>query len=886
MPRPYTEGVDDQGGTRPDLLSLKPTPVPRPPLALLARSQLMAKLDCTADTVLICAPAGYGKTVVLSQWLEGQAHNVAWLRPDQHNREALWPAILKALRRCPAIPPGTLRLFSGTEDSAVDVLEDLTQALTATGTTVRLVIDGVDGFAPDERDYWIPALLNQAGLPLQLALAFRDNSAVDPGPARLSGRVVELGTKDLAFTLEDINILAAKTTTLMGMPQLRELFRQTAGWPACVVLALRYLREAANPDAPLGDLAANNRQLSDYLDQQILHSLSCEERHVLSSTSVCRVVVAAQANTLAGNRNAGSVLSGLADDRGIVESAGSGRKVFLVHPLIRAYFRAGLARKQPDELLRVSRIAAQWHEHACEPVAALRHAMDAADNDLIGALLERHGVTLLGSGEVMQVRRAIAALPDTLFAASPKLCVVAALAHVESGQPTTATRYMAAANRNRADDPSPELRELEALARARLSWFSDGWEDQDPQATADHAALRFSSHSDVRIEARMVTVTAALVDGRYGNAEEEASAALIEATEAGNAYLAGKVYLNLAAIYSMQGRLRRASEFLHLAEEKLPAQMWTAGAGRSVGAVMHASASLLRAEPAQALQFAAAGVSELGQLGSSSKGVGAATRATLDIITSCAHLDSGDRRNALDGLRQARLHISRDHVFAQPLAACIAVIEHTAALALGHADHAREVLEWAEERIPGTGELCLLRAQGPAGISRFDAATDRLRPLHTGAVKPVLEWTRLHVNVLECSMAIRTGRRTLAGKLLEEALHTADELDVLRPLAIAPQEVIELLVERVGAYGPQEALAQRLLALRPPTEARRAQSLTPREREVLTLLPSHLSQEQMAAELHLSVNTVKTHIRIIYSKLGAGSRHDAVATAYKTGYLP
>lgn len=886
MPRPYTEGVDDQGGTRPDLLSLKPTPVSRPPLDLLARSRLMAKLDCAADTVLICAPAGYGKTVLLTQWLEGQPHNVAWLSPDQHNRNSLWPAMLQALRRCPAVAPGILERFSGTEISAAEVLGDLAQVLAATGTTIRLVIDGVDGFAPAERDYWIPALLNHAGQPLQLALAFRDNSAVDPGPARLSGRLVELRTKDLAFTLDDINVLAAKTTTLMGMQQQRELFRQTAGWPACVVLALRYLREAAHPDAPLGDLAANNRQLSDYLDQQIFRALSYEERHVLSSTSVCRVVVAAQANTLAGNRNAGGVLSGLADDRGIVESAGSGRNVFLVHPLIRAYFRAGLARKQPDELLRLSRIAAQWHERVGEPAAALRHAMDSEDNHLIGGILERHGATLLGSGEVINVRRAITALPDALFAGSPKLCVVAALAYVESRQPTTATRYMAAANRSRVDDSPAELHELQALATARLSWFSDGWEGQDPRSTVDHAALRFSRQSNVRIEARMVSVTAALVEGRYGTAENEASAALIEATEAGNAYLAGKVYLKLAAIHSMQGHLRRACEALRLAEEKLPSHLWTAGAGRSVGALMHAAAGLLRADPAEALLFAGAGLSDLGQLGSSSKGVGAALRTTLEIVNACAQLDSGDRRHALEGLRQARLRISRDHVFAHPLAACVAVLEHTAALGLGHPDHARDVLEWAEERLPGTGELCLLRAQGPAGISRFDAALDRLKPLHTGAVKPVLEWTRLHVSVLECSIAIRTGRRTLAGKLLEEALATADELDVLRPLAIAPQEVMDLLVERAGACGPHEALAQRLLALRPPIDARRAQSLTPREREVLTLLPSHLSQEQMAAELHLSVNTVKTHIRIIYSKLGAGSRHDAVAAAYKTGYLP
>ncbi|MFE4198697.1 LuxR C-terminal-related transcriptional regulator [Paenarthrobacter sp. NPDC056912] len=879
--------MDDQGGTRPDLLSPKPIAVPRLPLDLLARSRLVAKLEAGADVVLLSAPAGYGKTVLLGQWLNGQAHNVAWISPNPQNREALWPAILQALRQCPAVPPGTLRRLSATKENTSEVLGRLAEQLNATGTSVRLVIDGLDHFTKEERDRWIPALLDQPRLPIQLVLTTRDSSAIDPGHARLSGRIVELRSGDLGFTLDEINALAAMTLTLLGFHQLEELFRQTAGWPAAVVLGLRYLREFAGPDLALGDVAANNRLLSEYLLHEVLDALSPEERHVLASTSVCRVLVASQANALAGQRNAGSVLSRLADDLDLVESGGSGRKVFVVRPLIRAYYRAELARKEPDELTRLNRIAAQWHDLAVEPDAALRHAIDAADNQLIRRILELHGPALLGGGGATRVRRAITALPDSVLAASPKLCLVAALAHVESRQPTTATRYLAAAHRNWVEDSPRDLCELRTLAEARLSWFSGGWEDHDPKAAIDDAALPLSGQSDIRIEARMVSVTAALVQGEYRTAENEAFAALIEASEAGNVYLAGKVYLKLAAASSMQGQLRRAGDFLRQAEEKLPAHVWTAGAGRSMGALMHASAALLRAEPAAALQFAAVGTSQLGQLGSATKGVGAALRAGLELVAACAHMDLGDRRHALDGMRQARLRIGHDHLFAQPMAAWMAVIEHSAALALGHAERAREVLEWAEERLAGTGELCLLRAQGPAGISRFEAATDRLRPLRSGAATPLLEWTWLHVGILECSMAIRTGRRNLAGKLLEEALHKAEELDVLRPLAVAPQEVIDLLVERAGAHGPEEeSLAQRLLALRPPDDVRGAPSLTPREREVLTLLPSHLSQEQMAAELHLSVNTVKTHIRLIYSKLGAGSRHDAVAAAYKFGHLP
>ncbi|MEO3941164.1 LuxR C-terminal-related transcriptional regulator [Paenarthrobacter nicotinovorans] len=878
--------MDDLRGTRPDFVSPQLIAVSKPPLDLLARPRLVARLDAAPDTILLCAPAGFGKSVLIGQWLAGSMHTVAWVSPDQQDTPAFWPSILHALRRCPAIPPSALSGFSGFETNAHEVLSLLAEGLAAADHTVRLVIDGVEGFPAADRDHWIPALLGQAHLPVQLVLAAREGASVDPGRPRLSGRIMELHSQDLAFSLDEINSLAAKTITLLGTHQLGELFRQTAGWPASVVLALRSLRKAADLEAPVGDIAANNRQLAEYLDHEIVQTLTPDERHVLSSTSMCRVLVAAQANALAGHRNAGSILSALADNRDLVESAGSGRKVFLVRPLIRQYFRAELTRKDPDEVLRLNTIAAQWHEQAGEPEAALRHAMDSAEPRLIGALLERHGAALLGSGGVTRVRRAIAALPDSVLAASPKLCLVAALAHVESRQPTTAARYLAAAYRSWTDNPPSELSELRALAEARLSWFSGDWASQDPKATTGYAALPMSRQSDIRIEARMVSVTAAVVEQDYAAAENEAQEALLEATEAGNCYLAGKVYLKLAGISAMQGHLRRAGEYLRQAEEKLPAYAWTAGAGRSVGALMHAAAALLGAEPAAALKYASSAGAELGQLGSSSKGVGAAMRATLELITACAHLDSGDRRHALDGMRQARLRIGQGHLFAQPMAAFIAVIEHTAALSLGHAERAREVLEWAEELIPGTGELCLLRAQGPAGISRFDAATERLRPLHMGVAEPLLEWTWLHVNILECSMAIRTGRRALAGKLLEDALAKADAVGVLRPLAIAPQEVMDLLVERAGTHGPQEELAKRLMALRSPADARLAPLLTPREREVLALLPSHLSQDQMASELHLSVNTVKTHLRIIYSKLGAGTRHDAVAAAYKFGHLP
>jgi hypothetical protein len=245
MPRPYTKEVDDQGGTRPDLLSPQLIAVPRPPLDLLARSRLVAKLNAATDAVLLCAPAGYGKTVLLSQWLHGQEHNVAWLTSDGHEKSALWPAMLHALHQCPAIPPGTLSLFSGAEENAPDILEALAQQLNATGSTIRLVIDGVDNFSDHERDRWIPGLLNQAGLPIQLILVTRSNAAIDPGRARLNGRIMELHSSDLA----------SRWTRSMPSPQKPSLCWDLINWASCSsnlrvglpALSLRSARCAPRP---------------------------------------------------------------------------------------------------------------------------------------------------------------------------------------------------------------------------------------------------------------------------------------------------------------------------------------------------------------------------------------------------------------------------------------------------------------------------------------------------------------------------------------------------------------------------------------------------------------------------------------------------------------
>jgi LuxR family maltose regulon positive regulatory protein len=150
----------------------------------------------------------------------------------------------------------------------------------------------------------------------------------------------------------------------------------------------------------------------------------------------------------------------------------------------------------------------------------------------------------------------------------------------------------------------------------------------------------------------------------------------------------------------------------------------------------------------------------------------------------------------------------------------------------------------------------------------------------------VLPWTLAESRVLLCQSALRTDRRREARDELEHALALAESMDVLRPLAFGPAEVIDLLTRHVGSFGERESAARRVLEARRGTApAGTHMNLTERERDVLSLLSTSRSLEEIAAELTVSHSTVKTHVKAIYTKLDVSTRREAVVTARCRGLL-
>jgi LuxR family maltose regulon positive regulatory protein len=209
--------------------------------------------------------------------------------------------------------------------------------------------------------------------------------------------------------------------------------------------------------------------------------------------------------------------------------------------------------------------------------------------------------------------------------------------------------------------------------------------------------------------------------------------------------------------------------------------------------------------------------------------------------------------------------------------ALLASLEYPAAALSGRPDLARTVLEWAEHSLGPVGEIALMRAQRLTAMGRLPAAAETLRPVLDGSSPVLLPWAVIEAHVLDCHLAVLDGRRDHARAALDRALELTEQMDVLRPLAFGPAEVAELLTGLLGSFDAREPIARRVLRARFALGGGdRRVGLTERERAVLSLLPSQRSFGEIATELTVSHSTVKTHVRAIYSKLGATSRREAV----------
>lgn len=672
-------------GGRPEVPHVK-TAVPRLSRRYLPRPRLLTRLDAAADgqLVLLSAPAGHGKTMLLADWAAQDPAHVAWVSLDEDDNDdrRFWAAVLSALGACHAVPDGSVvRELAIPARPSHDgaFLATVINALDDVPGSVRLVLDDVQELTAADPLHGLAALVRHRPGGLRLVLAGRTDPPLSLARMRLAGELSELRARDLRFSVPEADAMLADAGVRLRPDQVGLLVEQTDGWPAGLRLAAMSLRDVADLDGFLAAFAGNDRAVSEYLVGEILERLPVAVCDLLRAVSVSDLLPTELAATLAGRRDAADLLDELERQTSLVTSVGEGRAWYRVHPLLRAHLRADLHRRHPERVAQLHGRAVDFYLGQRRPVPALGHAKEARDRERVTALLVGHAVSLVATGEHAAVRRALRWLGPSAGAA-PGVALVAALLAVEDGDLGGAQGHLARAEGAWPSDPGPTVAAMRSLVRSRLTGLLGG-PDASRRIGAELGMLAAHDYEPGFAAVAQLDLAAALLEhGDHQQARVLGEAAPASARERGQGYLVARGLGVLAAVAGAEGDHRRMSELVEDADAALPSAQWAGTAGAAYTAVMRAFAALLRAEPAACLEFVTPAVAFVDRPdGNPPVGFGPFVHA----VRGAALFDLGRQDAGLADLQRAHALAVRRPASAAP-AAAVAFLVHGAAAHAGH----------------------------------------------------------------------------------------------------------------------------------------------------------------------------------------------------------
>jgi LuxR family maltose regulon positive regulatory protein len=853
--------------------------VPELPVEFTPRPLLRQRLDqaTAAQVIVVSAPAGSGKTLMLADWVRsGEGPETAWisLDADDNDPRRLWSAVLTSLFALPSMSPdGGPRPVA--EDTALphegDLVEVVAEMLDARDPPVRVVLDDVHELTGRDVLRDLARLIRRRPAGLRLVLASRSDPPISVPRLRLEGRLLELRADLLRFSLDDTAALLRATGLVLPPPQVAVLHARTEGWAAGLRLAALALRRTDDPVAFLTQFSGDERSVAEYLTGEIVDGLKSDTQDFLRVVSLCSPLPAALAAELSERADADRMLDELRQESALVERTSPGE--YRLHPLLRSYLAADLARTRPETYRRLQSAAARWWFAREEPVHALRHAERAGDRELITQLVHRSGVALLLGGDLGPLRRALAAVGADARTADPWLALTAAITHLDARALPAAAAELKDARRAWPKTPDAGLDALRASAE--LLAMGQGL------AGGSFADLPITGGTEPEMEALLHASRGVAEFGNPDGANVALARTELElALELARAHDLGYLEIQslsiLATLAAMSGDYRNMAVMAEravavAARRGRHPSAWSAG---PMG--MLAYADLLGGDPAAAAARCEEALGTWDTLPPESA-------YTLHAVHGAALADQGQRPAGLAEIRSARAEFA-DTPAPPSMSAGLAVLEHRAALLNGNLEAAAQVAEWLATRTGETGELLLLQAWTETATGRYEAARTVVAPVYEPDTPILLPHTVVEAHLVDAEAALQADDRAAGRRALQLALTEAEIVGVARPFALAGPCTQQLLGSRAGSgtgtFAAQVAAARAAVVPDP------AVLLSERELAVLALLPSLLSAREIAAEFTVSVNTVKSHIRSIYAKLGVSSRREAVVRAHDRGLLP
>ncbi len=849
--------------------------LPRVRRGVVARERLAERLDRGAELplTLISAPAGFGKTTILADWLATGEKRVAWVSLDETERQpaSFWTYLISALHRvAPGVGVAGLPLLQAARPPVEALLTTVINELSAGSDDVYLVLD--DYHLADGPDIEAGMAFLLAHLPPQVHLVI--STRVDPvlplARLRARGELVEIRAADLRFTLSEV------TAYLKGLDlaasDIAVLESRTEGWIAALQLAALSMRGRNDLAGFIAGFAGDDRYIVDYLVGEVLDRQPADVREFLVASCVLDRLTGSLCDAVTGQSHGKAMLEVL--DRGnlFVVSLDGNRRWYRYHHLFADVLRTRLVDEQPDRIPELHRRAAGWYEQNGEPAPAIRHALAAGDVERAAGLVELAIPALRQDRQEATITGWLDAIPDEVVRVRPVLAIGFIGALMARNEFADVERRLGEVSRVLAGDGSSmvvvdegELARLPAAIEMYYAAFALMRGDAAAVATHARQAIDHAAPGDHVIQA---AASALLGLSLWGGGDIEAahraySASVDGLRRAGHLSDVLGCSITLADIQITQGRL---DEALRTYEQAL-----LLGPELRGNADMYVGMSMIAVERND-LTAAAEHLRRAQELGEHTWLPQNPYR--WRVASAALREASGDLDGALELLHEAeRVYVGDFSPNVRPVPAMIARV-------LAAQGRVGEALAWAREQgLAAADELSYLREFEHITLAKVllasstSADADRLLArLLAAAVAGGRTGSVIEILVLQ------TGRR---GDLvaLERALILAEPAGYVRAFV----GVERALLRRLARQQPTWGYVRRLLdGSSCPSGAGSVQLVDPlseRELDVLRLLRSDLDGPTIARELTVSLNTLRTHTKNIYAKLGVNSRRSAVRRA-------
>ena len=817
---------------------------------------------------------------------------------QEHDPQAFWLSVLDSLRQTGAGSERVRELTAAPGLDGATVVHRLLEDLSSLREPLWLVIDDLHELQAEEAIRQVEVLLGSAPAALRFVLVTRRDLRLGLHRLRVEGELTEIRGEDLRFTLEESRALLEAAGVRLSDGALESLVATTEGWAAGLRLVALSLARHPDPERYAVSFSGRERAVAEYLVAEVLERQSAEVRQLLLRTSLLERVSGPLADRLTGSSGSYGILAGLEDAGAFVVAVDPERTWFRYHHLFGDLLALELRRTAPQEVPGLHTIAAEWWAEHGYPVEAIRHAQAAENWGLAARLLADNWFGLYFDGRLATRRELLSGFPAGVVAADPELVVLAAADKRKAGSLEETERYLGLAVRMSAsvlEDRRGRFTialavERFELARARNDLRAVAEEAQRLLASTE--ATEFGLGEEVRTRVLTDLGIAEMWAGRLEDAERHLEQGLEEARRISRPMLelhalAHRALLSVfRSLEPVEQRYRPfpappcAMQAIELARK----HGWEEAAPAAAAAyVALGGATVWRGRLREAESWLDLAERVLGHDTQPTAAMLYATRGLLEFAR-------GRHAEAAAAYRDAE-RMERLLVMPHMFTARVQALKLQMLVRVGETERVERALAEMDEEVRETSQMRVVLAALRLARDDPEAAVDALAPLLDDSTPVMASGWEIEALLLEAIARDALGDAGAASRALERALEVAEPDGLLLPFLLYP--TAELLERQARLRTTHASLIAEILnLLSGHTPAARAKDAAPlqeplseSELRVLRYLPTNLRGPEIAAELFVSLSTIRTHLRNVYAKLGVHSRADAVKRARELGLL-